>query len=452
MIAERTQTATLRTGAWYGDRSESLEFPSSWRVTIHRPQTPPPLADAQIAASLESPVGQEPIRALARGKSRPLILVDDLTRPTPADRVLPLLLRQLEEAGIRSGDVRIMLAQGTHEHAPGDALARKVGSEAARACRLLVHDHRAATVRVGRTSLGTPVCVNPEVMAADLLIGVGGVYPQRSTGFGGGSKLALGVLGRPSIVHLHYARPSMDGSYDIDNEFRRDLDEIAAMIGLRTMVTVHVDGERRIVRAVSGDHFAFYREAAAFSRFAYSAPPPGDVDVVISNAYPLDVSLTFMRSKGMAPLFKSEPSASRVVVAACSEGIGNHGLFPFVNAPRFDGLRQRVRRASVMPPQTLLTEAARGMRRVTSRLSGTHLPGASQAAAGRRRRGPIHLYSPVGGAAGLPSEIPIWTGQPDRITVAPSWAEVLRHLSSEQGGREALDVVVYSCASMQVIE
>jgi lactate racemase len=452
MIAERTQTATIMTGAWYGDRSEGLEFPSSWRVQVHQPGTPPPLSDAQIAGSLARPIGQDPIRALARGKSRPLILVDDLTRPTPADRVLPLVLRQLEEAGIRPGDVRIMLAQGTHEHAPGDALARKVGPEAARACRLLVHDHRGAALRVGRTSLGTPVWVNPEVAAADFLIGIGGVYPQRSTGFGGGSKLALGVLGRSSIVHLHYARPSMDGSYEIDNEFRRDLDEIAAMIGLRTMVTVHVDAQRRIVRAVSGDHLAYYREAAAFSRSAYSAPPPGDVDLVISNAYPLDVSLTFIRSKGMAPLFKSEPSASRVVVAACSEGIGHHGLFPFVNGPRFDGVRQRVRRASVMPPQMLLTEAARGMRRVTSRLSGNHLVGGSGAVVSSERRGPIHLYSPAAGVPGLPADIPIWTGQPDRITVAPSWAEVLERVSEEQGRRDALEVVVYSCASMQVIE
>jgi hypothetical protein len=244
----------------------------------------------------------------------------------------------------------------------------------------------------------------------------------------------------------------MEGSYEIDNEFRRDLDEIAVMIGLRTMVTVHVDGERRIVRAVSGDHFAYYREAAAFSRSAYSAPPPGDVDVVISNAYPLDVSLTFMRSKGIAPLFKSKASASRVVVAACSEGIGHHGLFPFVNGPRFDGVRQRVRRVSVMPRQTLLSEAARAMRRATRRLSVSDLSGCSEAAAPPGLRGPIHLYSPAGGAAGLPSEIPIWTGQPDRITVAPSWADVLQRLVSEQGGRDALDVVLYSCASIQVIE
>jgi len=56
------------------------------------------------------------------------------------------------------------------------------------------------------------VLVDREVLAGDPMIGVGGVYPQHSTGFGGGTKLALGVLGKRSIVALHYGHLSMDGS------------------------------------------------------------------------------------------------------------------------------------------------------------------------------------------------------------------------------------------------
>jgi nickel-dependent lactate racemase len=178
------------------------------------------------------------------------------------------------------------------------------------------------------------VLVNREVLASDLVIGIGGVYPQRSTGFGGGSKLAIGVLWKRSIVALHYRHPSVDGSYEVGNDFRRDLDEIAAMIGLHTSVSLQLDAERRPVRAVSGDHRAYYREAVAFALAAYAAPPPATADVVMANAYPIDTSLTFMRSKGVAPLLQARPGASRVLVSACSEGAGHHGLFPFVGAPR----------------------------------------------------------------------------------------------------------------------
>jgi nickel-dependent lactate racemase len=83
------------------------------------------------------------------------------------------------------------------------------------------------------------------VLGSDFVLGVGGIYPQHSTGFGGGSKLALGVLGKRSIMHLHYTHPSMDGSYDIESDFRRDLDEVARMIGLRTSITVHVESTEK---------------------------------------------------------------------------------------------------------------------------------------------------------------------------------------------------------------
>ena len=71
----------------------------------------------------------------------------------------------------------------------------------------------------------------------------------------------------------------------------------------------------------------------------------GDADVVISAAYPIDVSLTFMRSKGIIPLLHAAPGASRVLVAACPEGVGHHGLFPFVPNPQRWRYRHMARRA-----------------------------------------------------------------------------------------------------------
>src|SRR5215218_4367496 len=125
----------------------------------------------------------------------------------------------------------------------------------------------------------------------------------------------------------------MDGLSEVSYDFRRDLDQVAAMIDLHTSVSVHVDADRRPVRVVCGDHRRYYPEAVAFSLRAYRAPGPRDADVVIANAYPIDVSLTFMRSKGLIPLLLAKPGASRLLVAACSEGVGHHGLFPFLDAP-----------------------------------------------------------------------------------------------------------------------
>jgi nickel-dependent lactate racemase len=427
----------LRTAAWYGDRPLPLELPAGWRVTTLRPSTPPPLDDHQIALALERPVGQPPLRELARGRSRPLVIVDDPTRPTPAGRVLPVVLLHLAEAGIPAGAVRVLVATGTHGPPRPEALAAKVGPEAAAACRLLVHDHTRDLARVGRTSFGTPVLVNREVLASDLVIGVGGVYPQHSTGFGGGAKLALGVLGKRSIVALHYRHPSMDGSYEVANDFRRDLDQVAAMVGLHTSVSVHVDADRRPVRVVCGDHRRYYPEAVAFSLWAYRAPGPGDADVVIANAYPIDVSLTFMRSKGVSPLLLAKPGASRVLVSACSEGGGHHGLFPFVDAPRRQGLLHLARTVSARPG-TVPAKAARRLRAALRRGRG----GGSAAPGGGR---PIWLHVPGRPAVDLPAEIP-------GMTALGAWPEVLARIDAEQGHRPGIEVAVYPCAPLQVLQ
>jgi nickel-dependent lactate racemase len=90
----------LPINAWYGDQTVDVQFPDDWNVIAHWPRTPRPLDDGDVLQAVRRPCGQPPIRELARGRSRPVIIVDDCTRPTPAARVLPYLLEELQAAGI----------------------------------------------------------------------------------------------------------------------------------------------------------------------------------------------------------------------------------------------------------------------------------------------------------------------------------------------------------------
>ena len=414
----------LRTSAWYGDELLELELPPEWDVEVVRPDTPARLGDDEIAAALEHPIGQAPLRELARGRRRCTILVDDLTRPTPVGRILPHALRQLADAGVVEEEVTLVVASGAHR--PGDhaSALRKLGGAGER-CRVLVHDARAPTKLLGRTALGTPVRVNTVVAEADLVVGIGGVYPQHSLGFGGGAKLALGVLAERSIARLHYRHGTVGGTHDVDNDFRRDLDEVARIVGLRTTVAAHVDADRELVRVVAGDHERYFPDAVAFSRRAFAAPHPGDADVVIANAYPSDVSLTFALSKGQVPLVRAAPHASRVLVAACPEGAGLHRLFPNVAPPRLARARHAYLIARHRPGDTLAV-ATRVLER--RRYSGT--------APARR---PIHLY--------VPSDARL----PAHVTPTRDWQEVVSAIVEEQSDRERIRALVYACAPLQVV-
>lgn len=168
----------LRTRVWHGDLPLQLQLPAAWDIDIFWPRTPPPLTDGRIAAILESPASQPPLRQLCAAKKRPLIIVDDLNRPTPAYRVMPFVLSQLKEAGITVANTTILVASGMHGTACRDAMIKKVGPEAANACRLIGHDHKNGLVAVGKTGRGTPVAVNQEVVASDFVVGISGVYAE----------------------------------------------------------------------------------------------------------------------------------------------------------------------------------------------------------------------------------------------------------------------------------
>ena len=425
----------LRTGAWYGDRLLTVRLPPSWNVEVFTPQVGVPLTDAQITQRLESPVGQPPIRQLCRGKARPVVIVDDLNRPTPASRVVPALLRQFADAGIAARDVGIVMAPGTHGAPRADALVKKVGAEAAASCQVSIHDCHRDVVKVGRTSCGTPVLVNKRVLDSDFLVGIGGLYPNDTAGFGGGSKLALGVLGFRSIASLHYGHQSMGwGTPNSHSTFRRDLDEIAHMIGLRTTVSLLLNADRAVIDVVCGDPDAYYAEVLHSARAACGAPrPDAGAHVIISNAYPNDLSLTFVRMKGMAPLTRAPYGASRIAIASCAEGLGFHGLFPFMNAPRLHRQRMRAVRGSV-----LLSKPGLLAHKVRGRLA--HPLGARRASSAAH---PIWLYCPdPRHAASLPAAIP-------GMRVTSSWDEIVEGVRREQGGRTALRVLVYGCAALQ---
>lgn len=424
----------ITTAAWYGDDSIALSFPADWHVTVHAPDLPRPLELHEIVSAVRAPVGAEPLVAIANRARNVVIVVDDLTRPTPIEPILGVLLAELGTAGVTRAQVTILVATGTHGPLSQDGLDRKVGDVAG--CRVISHDDQGDCPKIGVSRMGTPVFVNRAVVAADLVIGIGGVYPQHTAGFGGGSKLALGILGRRSIARLHFGRVGSGGGYDVANDFRADLEEIARMVGLRWMVMAHVDGRRGIVRVVAGDPVVAYAEAAAYSRATYAAVRPADADVVISNAYPMDISATFMRSKGIIPLQYASRSASRILIAACPEGIGHHGLYPLEPLAGFARVRRRIDVAWAQGWTGLLRLGASGVRRL---VPGRHRAGPSSP------RLPIIMYQTIDPTPPIPERLP-------GMQIVATWAEVIDLVQRQQAGRDDLTVAVYPCAPLQVFE
>lgn len=91
------QQVSLRVNEHYGDEIIKLTLPEQWKVhTVEMAcKDTPQLNDNEIRTALDNSVGVSNIEEQARGKTgRIVITCDDLSRPTPADRVFSFIVER----------------------------------------------------------------------------------------------------------------------------------------------------------------------------------------------------------------------------------------------------------------------------------------------------------------------------------------------------------------------
>ena len=67
------------------------------------------------------------------------IIVNDMTRSTPSDKVLPPILKELGRLGVPSSSVTVVVATGTHRAMTDGEIEEFLGKEVVSACRVENH-------------------------------------------------------------------------------------------------------------------------------------------------------------------------------------------------------------------------------------------------------------------------------------------------------------------------
>ncbi|HPU01642.1 MAG: DUF2088 domain-containing protein [Firmicutes bacterium] len=283
--------------AWFGDIEMEIDLPGDWEVSVHgmAADERPLLSDDQIRELIGNPIGSPPLRELARGRREIAVIFDDLTRPTPASRVLPLVLEELAAAGIEDEQVRFIAALGAHGAHTRLDFEKKLGPEVLRRFRVYNHNPYENCTQVGTTGRGTPVSINSEAVACDLILAIGSILPHPFMGFGGGGKIVFpGIASMESIQANHMLAAiqllgaglsPVDGLGRFDgNEARLDVEEAARLAGLGFIVNLLLNSRRGIVGLVAGDPVEAYHAGIREAQQLYGTPKAEGADVVVVNA------------------------------------------------------------------------------------------------------------------------------------------------------------------------
>jgi nickel-dependent lactate racemase len=341
----------------YGTGNVEVSLPETNLAGIFTPRPIPANDDPEeeIRQALDRPVDTPPLRELVRPGEKVVILVDDHTRATPAALLLPQILSALHQAGIREGDVTILVTHGTHRLSSPAEVRQKVGETVFRRYRIEQHQctDEASQVYLGLTSRGTPVWVNRLVVEADRLIGVGHVGPSPYAGYSGGSKLIVPGVASLDTINANHSHVVLGFRQfgRVDLPCRLDLQEAAGMVNLEMVFDVVLSQDERIIKIFSGSPEAVFRRGVDLAKQLYEVNCPGSLDLAITSGFPYEVDLyQAVRAVEYADAAVRE-GGSILLAAACPEGVGGEDFFQLMadrEKKPDDFLRDVVRRKGMV--------------------------------------------------------------------------------------------------------
>ncbi len=318
----------------YGRKGLPVELPDGLRVDVIRKKAMPNLKDpaAALRFGLSHPVGCQPLAKEVQGIKSICIVICDITRPVPNGIVLPVLLRELIDAGVNPASITLLIATGLHRPNEGKELRELVGSDwVLETVRVVNHfakndvDHE----DLGITPRGIPVKIDKRFVNAEMRIAVGLIEPHFMAGYSGGRKVIVpGIAHQDTIRALHstkmlenegVANCRLDG-----NPIHEEQMAVVGMVGRSLALNTVIDEDRRVSFVNFGDIEKSYLAAVAFARpyFEISVPRRYNTVLTSSAGYPLDRNY-YQTVKGMVGVADIvEPGGNLFIVSECSEGLG----------------------------------------------------------------------------------------------------------------------------------
>jgi nickel-dependent lactate racemase len=279
---------------------------------------------------LKNPIGSPSLKELIFQKKaqKILIIVNDITRPTPYKIILPPLLNELDEVGVNKEDIKFIIATGIHRDNSKEELSNIFGEDIISTYKFINHNADSPDLHyLGKLKSGNELWVNSLVSETDFIITTGVIVPHYFAGFSGGRKSILpGICGRKTIEdnHAKMTHPNARAGNLRGNPVHEEMQEAAEKVGVDFNINVVINENHKIVEIVAGGLFESWQRGVEVCKKIFLCPIKQKAEVVIVSAggYPKDINV-YQAQKALDNAYQAvKPGGTIILLAECTEGYG----------------------------------------------------------------------------------------------------------------------------------
>ncbi|WP_088186295.1 nickel-dependent lactate racemase [Desulfosporosinus sp. FKA] len=318
----------------YGKNGLRINVPDHSKVVVPQHIDLPENDHQLIINALRNPIGTKPLREMVNPKDKIVIVISDITRPTPNHKLVPWLLEELSHIPI--DNFTIINGTGTHRDETREELVEMLGEKIVNSVRIINHhcQEMSELKKVGTSSFGCDVYLNKEYVEADFRIVTGFIEPHFFAGFSGGPKgIMPGIAGMETILTFHNAQmighPLATWGVIDKNPLQEMTREVNSFCKPDFLLNVALSGNNEITNVFAGELIAAHETGCAFVKEHAMIKCDERFDVVVTTnaGYPLDQNL-YQAVKGMNAAQKIVKKGGTIICAAeCCEGMPEHGNF-----------------------------------------------------------------------------------------------------------------------------
>jgi len=325
----------------YGDRYLPLEVTESQVAGFIKLQRAVASSSGQeiIESALQNPLGCAALGEIIKEKSArtAVVVVNDLTRPTPHRLMLPPLLEQIELAGIRRDNIVLIIATGIHRHHTEADNYRVFGAEICQRYKIVNHNCDDNLQFIGTLSNGMDLIINKTAAQADLLVTTGVVGLHYFAGYSGGRKSILPGIAARKVIEANHKMMSDKrarlGNYQ-DNPVNDLMLEASRMAQVDFILNVVTHSQNDIAFCAAGDVIEAWLEAVKYCESINTVQIKQQADIVIAGCggYPKDINMYQSQKALDSAVLAVKPGGTIILVAECREGLGEETFQEWVES------------------------------------------------------------------------------------------------------------------------